>query len=57
MSTTTLAMEVVSWYGRLNENHEVIFSQEWWDNVRFYHFGSELSESLTGQKELMRELR
>jgi hypothetical protein len=50
-------MEVVSWYGRLNENHEVIFSQEWWDNVRFYHFGSELSEALTGKKELTRELR
>jgi Ca2+-binding EF-hand superfamily protein len=30
MATTTLAMEVVTWFGRIQENHEVILTDKWW---------------------------
>ena len=30
VATTTLAMEVTQWFGRLNENHEVILTEKWW---------------------------
>jgi hypothetical protein len=30
MATTTMAMEVVTAYGRLKENHEVILNEKWW---------------------------
>ena len=30
VATTTLAMEVTQWFGRINENHEVILTDKWW---------------------------
>jgi hypothetical protein len=30
MATCTLAMEVVTWFGRISENHEVILTSKWW---------------------------
>jgi len=56
-STTTLAMEIISWYGRLKENHQAILSPEWWAQVRYYHFGSELTDKLGENEDLKQELR
>ena len=57
MATTTLAMEVVTWYGRLQENHEVILTDKWWMKLRYYHFGNEMKEVFEQNPDLMRELR
>lgn len=57
MATTTLAMEVVTWYGRLQENHEVILTDKWWMKLRYHHFGSEMKEVFEGNPGLMKELR
>lgn len=57
MATTTLAMEVVTWFGRLQENHEVILTDKWWMKLRYYHFGNEMKEVFEGNPDLMRELR
>jgi len=38
-STTTLAMEIVGAYGCLQENHECILTEEWWEKLRYLSFG------------------
>jgi hypothetical protein len=40
MATTTLAMEVVTWFGRVQENHEIILTEKWWSKLRYFHFGN-----------------
>lgn len=57
MATTTLAMEVVTWYGRINENHEVILTDKWWMKLRYHHFGNEMAEKMKAQPNLMGEMR
>lgn len=57
MATTTMAMEVVTAYGRLKENHEVILNEKWWQKTRFLSVGSQLCDVLNGQPDLMAEMR
>ena len=57
MATTTLAMEVVTWFGRLQGGYEVILTQKWWMKLRYYHFGNEMKEVFEQNPDLMRELR
>jgi hypothetical protein len=57
MATTTLAMEVKTWFGRIQENHEVILTTKWWQKLRYFHFGSEMKEVFEQKPELMTELR
>lgn len=56
-ATCTLAMEIITWYGRIQENHEVISTQKWWNKLRYYHFGNEMKECFQAKPELMQELR
>jgi hypothetical protein len=56
-ATTTLAMEVISWYGRLKENHEVILTSAWWSHLRYFHFGAEMKDKFEASPALMTELR
>lgn len=56
-STCTLAMEVITWYGRIQENHDVILTQKWWNKLRYFHFGNEMKECFQAQPELMPQLR
>jgi hypothetical protein len=35
-------MEVVSWHNNLADNHEVILTKKWWENLRYHHFGGEM---------------
>jgi len=39
-ATTTLGMEIVQRYRRLQENQAVILTDKWWSHLRFLHFGS-----------------
>ena len=39
-ATTTLGMEIVQRYRRLQENQSVILTDKWWSHLRFLHFGS-----------------
>jgi hypothetical protein len=57
MATTTLAMEVITWFGRIKENHEVILTTKWWQKLRYFHFGNEMKECFEQKPELMTELR
>jgi len=57
VATTTLAMEVTQWFGRINENHEVILTEKWWQKLRYFHFGNEMCEKFKNVPELMPELR
>ena len=41
-STTTLAMEITGAYGCLQENHECILTEEWWEKLRYLSFGQQL---------------
>lgn len=52
-STCTLAMEVITWFGRIQENHDVILTQKWWNKLRYFHFGNEMKECFQAQPELM----
>lgn len=56
-ATTTLAMEVVQWFGRLGENHEVILTEKWWQKLRYFHFGNEMCEKFNEKPELKKDLR
>ena len=42
LATTTLAMEIVSWHNQLLDNHEIILTTKWWENLRYHHFGGEM---------------
>jgi len=57
LATTTLAMEVVSWHNNLSDNHEIILTQKWWQNLRYHHFGSEMCQKFKENPSLQRELR
>ena len=57
MSTTTLAMEVVGAYGRLQENREVILTDKWWAQLRYQSIGTQIYEKFKAQPELQKEMR
>lgn len=57
MATTSLAMDVVQWHGRLTERHEVILTTKWWEKIRFNNFGSQLAAKFQSQPSLMKDMR
>ena len=56
-STVTQAMEIISQYGGLKENKEVILTEKWWAHLRYMNFGSQLKEKMEAKPELKTELR
>ena len=56
-STTTLAMEVVGAYGCLEENHECILTDDWWEKLRYLSFGQQLKEHFDQGPQFMKQIR
>ena len=52
-----LAEDLIEWYERLSENHDIIFTTKWWEKLRFHNFGTQLADKLNSQASVKRELR
>jgi len=50
-------MEIRNSYTNMSENHEVILTTKWWENLRYFHFGSDLAERFHESPELQTDLR
>jgi len=57
LSTCCLAQEVITAYGAMSENHDVILTQKYWLRLRYKHIGEDMKLKFTEQPQLMKELR
>lgn len=48
---------MISWYGRLSANKEIMLTKKWYEKVRHSHVGQMIVERLQDQPELLKEFR
>jgi hypothetical protein len=57
LSTTTLAMEIVTAFGKLTSDHEIILTTKWWEVQRYEHFGTSMAAKFNSEPQLKEQLR